>query len=161
MQFITMITMMIVFIISAVDIAVATTISVAYSTAYDNSALSLTGVACSNGVNGLLTKGYDTLGSLPTFPDVGGSSMVAGWNSTKCGSCIKLTWPPVGTPIYVTIVDTASDGINLSESAMDTLTDGGAIKLGRVSGVNAIEVDPTTCGIGVSAAKVDAITCPT
>jgi len=52
---------------------------------YSQASNSLSGVACSDGANGLLTKGYKTFGDLPDFPHLGGSSDVS-WNSPECGS---------------------------------------------------------------------------
>ena len=53
---------------------------------YDQGAQSLATVSCSDGPNGMLTKGYNVFGDLPTFPRIGGSSAVASWNSPNCGS---------------------------------------------------------------------------
>ncbi|KAG1825549.1 Cerato-platanin-domain-containing protein [Suillus subaureus] len=55
--------------------------TLSYDTTYDDASLSLSSIACSDGTNGLETKGYTTLESLPTFPNVGGVYTVAGWNS--------------------------------------------------------------------------------
>jgi len=60
----------------------ATRVSLAY---YDNPTMSLYGVACGDGPNGLISKGYRTLGDLRTFPNVAGS-YVGGFNSPGCGS---------------------------------------------------------------------------
>lgn len=48
-------------------------------------------VACSDGANGLETKGYSTLGSLPNFPYVGGAPAVTGWNSAGV-RCLSPSW---------------------------------------------------------------------
>jgi len=53
---------------------------------YDQGTQSLATVSCSDGPNGMLTKGYNVFRDLPTFPRIGGSSAVAGWNSPSCGS---------------------------------------------------------------------------
>jgi hypothetical protein len=66
--------------------------SATYDNTYDNPYGSLNGVACSNGENGLLTKGFTTFGSLPSFPYIGGAQAVTGWNSPQCGSCWALTY---------------------------------------------------------------------
>ena len=147
MQFITMITMMIVFIISAVDTIVATTVTVTYTDIYDNPETSLYSVSCSTGSNGLINKGFMTFGDVIDFPNIAGSSIVTGWNSPNCVSCFQLTWPNNGKSIYVLVIDTAAEGFNLSEEAMNDLTGGEAVKLGRINNVNAIEVDRTHCGI--------------
>lgn len=124
--------------------AFAQTESLSYDTTYDDASLSLASVACSNGVNGLMTKGYTTLGSLPGFPNVGGAYTVTGWNSPACGTCYNLTYGD--TTISVLAVDVALDGFNLSEEAMNTLTGGLAVELGRVD-VTSVQVDASVCGL--------------
>ena len=59
---------------------------VSWASVYDPGTQSLSTMACSDGSNGLLTKGYNFLGDLPTFPNIGGCSMVTSWNSPNCGS---------------------------------------------------------------------------
>ena len=109
---------------------------------YDNPSQSLDTVACSNGPNGLETKGYKTLGDIPNFPNVTGA-YVASWNSPNCGSthlivlgfmsdanslyvtgsCWSVTWSGTGVTVTVTVVDGAGDeSFNLSEEAMNFLT---------------------------------------
>ena len=105
---------------------------VRYNTIYDNPQGSLNNVACSNGENGLVTKGYSTFDTLPAFPFIGGVSAVKGWNSPKCGSCWELTYSGNGNKIYVTAVDTISDGFDISLFAMDALTNGQAKKLDSI-----------------------------
>lgn len=124
--------------------ALAQTESLSYDTTYDNPNLSLTYVACSDGPNGLITKGYTTLGSLPKFPYIGGVYTVAGWNSAYCGTCYEVTYG--NTTLAVLAVDTASEGFNLSEEAMNALTGGEAAFLGRVA-VTAVEVNASVCGL--------------
>ncbi|KAL6308686.1 Cerato-platanin-domain-containing protein [Sparassis latifolia] len=122
-----------------VPIALAqTSVSVSYDNTYDNSAESLNDLACSNGPNGLEHLGYNYLGELPDFPYVGGSFAVTGWDSTGCGTCWEITYD--GTTITVLAVDTASEGFNLSEEAMNALTNGQAEFLGRVT-ATAVQVD--------------------
>lgn len=58
---------------------------VSWDSEYDQGTQSLSTVACSDGSNGLLTKGYNLFKDLPTFPNIGGSSVVASWNSSNCG----------------------------------------------------------------------------
>ena len=55
---------------------VATT--AAYDTHYDTGTLSTLSTACSDGENGLNTKGYPTLDSLPGFPRVGAIETITG-----------------------------------------------------------------------------------
>ncbi|CUS15822.1 unnamed protein product [Tuber aestivum] len=107
-----------------------------YDTIYDNANLSTLAVACSDGANGLYTKGYPTLGSIPGFPNLGGSGTIPGWNSTNCGACYALTYTPPRSPpktINIVAVDVAAAGtFVLSRTALDTLTGGQAVTLGRV-----------------------------
>jgi len=117
---------------------------VRYDQTYDNSGQSLSTVSCSNGPNGLLTRGYTTFGSLPTFPNIGAASAIAGFNSPECGSCWKLTYN--GTSVTVTAIDHAGDGFNLSLESMNTLTNGQAEFLGTVS-ATVESLDPSQCGL--------------
>ncbi|KAG6375800.1 Cerato-platanin [Boletus reticuloceps] len=123
-------------------LAQTTVQSVSYDTTYDDASLSLSSVACSNGVYGLETKGYTTLGSLPDFPYIGGAYTVTGWDSPACGTCYSLTYG--GTTIYVLAVDVALDGFNISEEALNALTGGLAVELGRVN-ANATPVAASYC----------------
>ena len=113
---------------------------ISWDSVYDNATQSLAVVACSNGSNGMLGKGYNFFGDLPTFPNIGGSSAVASWNSPNCGlfrviefnsatapiahriigTCWNVTYQ--GETITVTVIDHADDGYNLSEEAMNVLT---------------------------------------
>ena len=114
------------------------------NTFYDNALTSLNDVACSNGDNGLVTKGYSNFASLPSFPFIGGVSAVKGWNSPECGSCWELSYAATGNTIYVTAVDTISDGFDISFIAMDVLTDGQAQQLDSIN-VQAQEVATSNC----------------
>lgn len=121
----------------------ATAISVSFDPAYDDALRSLTTVACSDGSNGLITKGYTTLGSLPSFPRIGGASTIAGWNSANCGACYSLTFE--GKTINVLVVDVAGEGFNIGQTAMDELTNGQAVAKGRVDA--AWTEAPGGCGL--------------
>ena len=55
---------------------------------YDNGGQLLATVECSDGKNSLLTKGFKTFQDLPPFPNIGRSSVIAGWNSPSCGSSL-------------------------------------------------------------------------
>ena len=107
--------------------SVASADIVRFNTFYDNPTTSLNNVACSNGVNSLITKGFPTFGSLLTFPGVGGVYAVEGWNTMECGSCWQLTYE--GNSIYVAAVDTVSDGFDISLAALNELTNGQAQQL--------------------------------
>ncbi|KAL6308688.1 Cerato-platanin [Sparassis latifolia] len=122
----------------------AQTVSVSYDTTYDNASESLSYVACSDGANGLETKGYTTIGSLPDFPYVGGAYTITGWNSAACGTCYELTYGT--TTITVLAIDVATEGFNLSEEAMNALTNNQAVFLGRVN-ATAVQVDASQCGL--------------
>jgi hypothetical protein len=113
---------------------------------YDCGATSLNDVACSNGPNGLVTKGFPTFGSLPSFPNIGGVYAVGAWNSPECGSCWELTYG--GNTIYLTAIDTVGSGFDLSREAVNTLTNGLA-NSSQFSFVDAYstQVDPSCCGL--------------
>ncbi|CDO71857.1 hypothetical protein BN946_scf184940.g4 [Trametes cinnabarina] len=119
-------------------------VTVSYDQTYDNSSGSLSTVACSDGSNGLLTKGYSTLGSLPHFPNIGGAAAIAGWNSAQCGTCWKLTYN--GKSINVLAIDHAQSGFNIALEAMNTLTGGQAVQLGRID-ATATQVAASQCGL--------------
>ncbi|KAI9437791.1 Cerato-platanin, partial [Lactarius psammicola] len=124
--------------------SVVSAVNVRYDTVYDNSKGSLSTVTCSDGANGLLTKGFTTFGSLPSFPNIGAAQVVGGWNSPACGTCWKISYG--GNSINVTVIDTVKDGFNLSLEAMDTLTNGHAKELGVVS-AQATQVANSSCGL--------------
>ncbi|KAG1725861.1 Cerato-platanin [Suillus lakei] len=129
----------------------STSYSLSYDTAYDEGSTSLNTVACSDGSNGLESRGYTTFSSIPNFPYIGGAPQITGWNSAYCGSCWEITYTsPSGTNTkYVTAIDVgdeARDGFNLSLEAMNGLTGGQAEFLGRVT-VTATQVDASNCGL--------------
>ncbi|KAG6896959.1 hypothetical protein C0992_005020 [Termitomyces sp. T32_za158] len=127
----------------------ALAVTLSYDAGYDNASRSLSQVACSDGGNGLITAGFSTLGSLPKFPFVGGTDNVSGWNSPQCGTCWKLTHTDgkgVTRSINVLAVDRASAGWNVATQAMNALTGGQAVKLGRTN-VSQVKVDKSQCGM--------------
>jgi len=130
--------------VSGLRVLAQTTTTLSYDTNYDNADLPLSKVACSDGANGLETKNpnYTTLGSLPTFPNVGGVDTVTGWNSTACGACYAVTYGT--TTVNILAVDSSLIGFTVSQEAMDTLTGGQAVALGRVD-VSFVTVDPSAC----------------
>ncbi|KAF7799700.1 hypothetical protein EIP86_010942 [Pleurotus ostreatoroseus] len=117
--------------------------TVSFDTVYDDPSTSLDEVACSDGPNGLITKGFTTFGSLPT-KNIGGAAAVAGFNSPQCGSCWELTFN--GTSINVLAIDHAGSGFNIAEGAMNALTNNQAAFLGRVD-ATATQVDASACGL--------------
>ena len=121
----------------------ATKGAVSYDTVYDNSKLSTNTIACSDGKYGLGTKGYKTIGALPSYPYVGGAPAIAGWNSKNCGTCWRVTYQ--GRNITFTAIDHAKT-INLSKAAMNKLTNGQAVKLGTVQATYE-QVAKSQCGL--------------
>ncbi|KAF8061675.1 Cerato-platanin [Lyophyllum atratum] len=129
--------------------SVALAVTLSYDTAYDNSGASLATVACSDGPNGLLTDGFTTFGSLPKFPHIGGAAAVEGYDSSNCGTCWELTYTNtkgVKKAINVIAIDHAQAGFNIALTAMDELTGGQAVHLGRVD-VASKQVAASVCGL--------------
>jgi len=124
--------------------------TVAYDQTYDNASNSLNIVACSDGANGLETRGFTTLGSLPKFPFIGAAGAVEGWNSVNCGTCWQLTYTNatgVKKTIDVLAVDHAAPGtFNVALEAMNTLTNNQGVQLGRVT-VTSAQVAASVCGL--------------
>jgi hypothetical protein len=123
--------------------ASASTVLVKYDTIYDESKTALTAVACSDGKNGLITKGYSTFGSLPSFPKIGGAAAVSGYNSTSCGSCWKLSYKT--SVIYVTAIDHTSAGFNIAKKALADLGGQQAVDGGQIY-ADAERVQGSYCG---------------
>ena len=126
---------------------IATTLS--YDTRYDNGGTSLTSVACSDGSNGLITRGFSTFQSLPRFPHIGGAQAVTGWNSPNCGTCWQLSYTDAQgktNAINVLAIDVAQSGFNIALSAMNELTSGNAAQLGRIDVVSQ-QVNGSVCGL--------------
>ena len=120
-----------------------TSVTVSYDTIYDAAGTSLTQVACSDGTNGLLTKGFTTFGSLPT-KFIGGAAAIPGWNSAECGSCWTLTFN--GTSINVLAIDHTDSGFNVAQAALDKLTHNQAVALGRIT-ATAKPAAASACGL--------------
>ncbi|PFH53585.1 hypothetical protein AMATHDRAFT_54780 [Amanita thiersii Skay4041] len=129
--------------------AYSITTTVAYDQVYDNSGGSLTTVACSDGPNGMITRGFTTFGSLPGFPHIGAAFAVTGWSSDGCGTCWKLTYTNAQgqkKSINVIAIDVAGSGFNIALAAMNELTNNQAVQLGRVT-VDATQLDESSCGL--------------
>lgn len=120
----------------------ANAVTVSYDPRYGDAGQSLNQLACSDGPNGLESKGYYTLGALANFPYVGGVPAVASWNSPACGTCWALTYN--GKTVHILAVDVAVNDYNISPAAMNDLTNGQATFLGRVP-VAAQQVDKSLC----------------
>lgn len=110
---------------------------------FDSPDANLVGFACSTGSNGLVTKGYNTTGELPSFPRIGGAYVVGGYNSPNCGTCWQLTYN--GVSINVLVIDTAGVGFNINLDAYNELTNGQGSS-GKVY-VTASQVDGAACGM--------------
>lgn len=148
--------------------AAASAVTVSYDTGFDDGSRSLSVLACSDGVNGLISRyGWQTQGQVPRFPYIGGAEAVAGWNSPnvslacslfsfmsffscltffppgQCGTCWRLSWN--GRTIHVLAVD-HSVGFNIALAALNDLTNGQAVNLGRID-AQAAQVDVGNCGL--------------
>ncbi|EMT63329.1 Cerato-platanin [Fusarium oxysporum II5] len=120
----------------------ATTVS--YDTGYDDKSRPMTAVSCSDGKNGLITKyGRKTQGNIPT-KYVGGVNIIEGWNSANCGGCYRLEYK--GKKINVLAIDHAASGFNIGLDAMNALTNGQAVKLGRIN-AQVYHANPSDCGL--------------
>ncbi|PHH89608.1 hypothetical protein CDD83_5673 [Cordyceps sp. RAO-2017] len=120
-------------------------ITVSYDQGYDKGDRSLTSVACSDGPNGLITrKHWNFQRDIPRFPFIGGAYDVAGWNSPNCGACWEIKYN--GNKIYMLSVDHADNGFNMALGAMNALTNGQAVQLGRVE-AEASRTDLKNCGL--------------
>lgn len=130
------------------EAASAISVSVSYNPKYDVTQSSLNTVACSDGVNGLISKGYTTFGSLPEFPLIGGAPTVEGWNSLNCGKCYQLHYTDANLDktINVLAIDAASAGFSIGLEAMNRLTNGQAVNLGRVNATYTRVADKV-CGL--------------
>ncbi|KAI0385058.1 Cerato-platanin [Hypomontagnella monticulosa] len=125
--------------------AASSAVTVSYDTGYDDASRSLTTVSCSDGPNGLMTKyGWQTQGQIPNFSFIGGADTIAGWNSASCGTCYELAYN--GKTINVLAIDHAGAGFNIALNAMNALTNGQAVALGRVEATSR-QVDLGACGI--------------
>lgn len=122
--------------------------NVKYDTQYDNPDISLDAVACSDGKNGLMTKGYQTFGQIPNFPHIGAAAAVEGYDSASCGSCWALTYTKsdkTTETIYVTAIDHAASGFNIAGMALQELGGPQAENAGQIK-VTSEQVAVTKCG---------------
>ncbi|KAI6004584.1 Cerato-platanin, partial [Pisolithus marmoratus] len=126
----------------SVPVLAQMTTSLAYDDIYGDANLPLSRFACSDGSNGLESKGYTTLSSFANFPYLGGAPTIATWNDPNCGKCYAVTYGK--NTINVLALDVSKDGFTVSPQAMNTLTNGQALALGRVE-VAATEVPASEC----------------
>ncbi|OAA58169.1 heat-stable 19 kDa antigen precursor [Cordyceps fumosorosea ARSEF 2679] len=96
------------------------------------------------GLAALATYATAITGQVPRFPYIGGAEAVSGWNSPACGTCWRLDYQ--GRSITVLAVDRAVTGFNIAKAALDGLTGGRAVEVGRVN-AEATQVDPKICGL--------------
>ncbi|KIJ24250.1 hypothetical protein M422DRAFT_56470 [Sphaerobolus stellatus SS14] len=108
-----------------------------YDPVYDNANGDLHTVACSDGPNGLLTKGFTTFGSLPNFAYIGGAPAVEGWNSASCGTCWTLTFN--GKTINVLAIYHSAPGFNIALSSLNELN-----KRSHLGGLIFIQISSNT-----------------
>ena len=118
-----------------------------FDSTYDNPDGRLDAVACSDGPNGLITRGYGpTFSTLPQFNEykhIGSAAAIEGWNSVNCGTCWTLNYTTkfFQKEITVFVMDAAKEGFVLSEEAMNDLTGGQASALGQVE----VDAQPVSC----------------
>lgn len=123
-------------------------VSVSIDEKLNQGATSLNTVACSDGSNGLVKKGFSTLKSLPKYPLIASAPTVKGWNSPKCGQCYQLHYHNGKTDqtVNVLAVDAGPAGFGLSSKAMNILTHGEGEQKGRVQ-ATFTETDQSKCGL--------------
>ncbi|KXJ94019.1 Epl1 protein [Microdochium bolleyi] len=133
-------------ILSALSLfaASASAVTVSYDTGYDDAGRSLNVVSCSDGPNGLITKyGWQTQGQIRS-QYIGGADVIAGWNSAQCGTCWELSYQ--GRTINVLAIDHAGAGFNIELSALDALTGGQGVAVGRID-AGSRQVAISACGL--------------
>ncbi|KAM3520379.1 hypothetical protein NHJ13051_006902 [Beauveria bassiana] len=119
--------------------------TVSYDTGYDDGSRSLTKVACSDGDNGLISRyHWQSQGQIPRFPYIGGAQAIGGWNSPSCGSCWKVEYQ--GRSVTVLAIDRAVNGLNIGLHALNDLTGGRGVEVGRIE-AQVTQVDVGQCGL--------------
>ncbi len=78
------------------------------------------------------------------FPYIGGAEAIAGWNSPNCGTCWSATYN--GKTIHILAIDHAATGLNIAQAAMNDLTNGHAVELGRID-AQVTQVALSACGL--------------
>lgn len=123
--------------------------TLSYDPRYDVGGTSLNDVSCSTGDFGLITEGFTNFQSLPTFPLIGGTPTIAGFNSPQCGACYEVSYTSAtGARNSITMIgiDASPGGFNVGQRAMDQLTGNRAVELGRVD-VTWEKVSRDRCGL--------------
>ena len=133
---------LILFIISLTAVFASASFPVEYNDNYDNGKISMKAATCSGGTNGL--GRYDTFGSLPTFPNIGGAHVVKSYDSAACGSCWKLSYK--NKEIYFTAIDSIGSGFSTSKKVLEYLGGPEAVNAGKVD-ASATRVDGRKCGL--------------
>lgn len=131
--------------------AVTFATSLSWDPVFDNPNASLDTVACSDGMNGLITRGYTTFGSLENFPNIGAIPAITDWNSTNCGTCWNVTYTNgqrVQKSINILGIDIGHGSFNVAKAAMNNFTDNQADQLGRIN-VEAVQIAASNCGLWV------------
>jgi hypothetical protein len=126
----------------------AHSVLVQYDTVYDSPATSLDTVACSNGKNGMITKGYKTFGDLPNFPLIGAASAVEKYDSASCSSCWELSYTnnKTTTSLHVIAIDHARQGFVVSQAALKHLAGQQGVDGGKID-ATATRIGGSVCGL--------------
>ncbi|KAK3678758.1 hypothetical protein LTR78_001211 [Recurvomyces mirabilis] len=117
-------------------LATAATEFISFDLGYDDGSRSMNFIACSDGGNGLETRyGWETEGQIPSFPYIGGSIAIVGETLLFVAPATRnLQWSD-------------SPHARMSETAMNKLTNGQAVQLGRIDAqVEVPENAPNACG---------------
>ncbi|KAL2127737.1 hypothetical protein VTI74DRAFT_10244 [Chaetomium olivicolor] len=126
-------------------LAASSATSVSFDPGYDDAGRTLNVVACSDGTNGVMWKyGWKTQGDVKGFPYIGGAEAVSGWNSPNCGTCWRASYN--GKTIHVLAIDHAAVGLNIGLAAMNDLTNGRGVELGRIE-AEVTQVPISNCGL--------------
>lgn len=126
--------------------ASASSTVVKYDPVFDNLNTPMTVVACSGGENGMIAKGFNTFGDLPTFPNIGGAFAIEGYNSPSCGSCWNLTDSKTNTTAFIIAIDHAAEGFVIAEEALTALGGPLAVDDGEIY-TSAKLVEGSHCGL--------------
>ncbi|KAF8129286.1 Cerato-platanin [Boletus edulis] len=118
---------------------------------YDDGDTSLTKVTCSHGEHGLLTHGYTTFDSLPSYPHIGAAPQISETDLNSCGTCWEIRYTDsygTSTSVNFTAIDAGKHGpdtFSISLKGMEHLTqmDG---EVGSVT-ITANKIPHKWCGL--------------
>ena len=117
-----------------------TVYNVTWTTWYDNKNGDTKKTACPD-----LAKRYPHFKNFPDYPYIGGAFNIKRGTQKNCGECWKLTHVKTHKWIYITAMDSAKSGFNISEIAFNELNSG---LLGAKSlQAEATPVNPRFCAI--------------